>query len=69
MCVLITDNPVDGVAVLTASLFILEAGLMMLQARGKSQIGYDAESEGSSEGSSESFASDPSVNLVRVYNP
>jgi hypothetical protein len=60
-----TDDPVDGVAVLTAALFMLDAGLMMLGAQGKPRSPLDAESEGSNE----SVASDPPVNVVEVYKP
>lgn len=62
MCPII-DDPVDGVAVLTACFLMLEAGLMMLQAHDIPQSPHDAESESSNE----SVASDPSVNLVEVY--
>ena len=59
------DGPVDGLAVLTAGLLILEAGLMMLEAHGELRTSADAVSQGSNE----SVASDPSVNMVHTYEP
>jgi len=59
----ITNDPVDGVAVLTASLLILEAGLVMLEAHGDPRNPLETESEGSNG----SVASDLSVNVVEVY--
>ena len=48
-------------AVLTASLLILEAGLMMFEARDEPRAPLDTESEDSNE----SIVSDPSVNMVK----
>ena len=50
-------------AVLTACLLILDAGLSMLEARDDPRPPLDAESEDSNE----SIASDPSVNMVKAY--
>jgi hypothetical protein len=55
-----TDDAADGIAVVTAGLLVLEASLMMLEAHRESRRSLNAERD-------ESVASDPSVNLVEVY--
>ena len=60
-----SDDPADGMAVLTASLLILDAGLTMLEAHRGPRTPRDAESEDGDE----STASDPSVEAAKVYKP